>query len=149
MDAVKARQTAIGWLARREHSRAEVMAKLARKGCASDVAEGVVAVLTAQELLSDERFAESLVRSRRRRGYGPARIRKELEEKGLENGTVARWLDARNDDWLAELERVRRKKFGRRAPRSYEERAKQIRFLQYRGFTYDQIQQALNSRAAD
>lgn len=77
------------------------------------------------------------------------RIRKELEEKGVESEAIGRWLDARSRDWLTELERVRRRKFGAAVPQNYEERAKQARFLQYRGFTFDQIQQALNSRAAD
>ena len=125
------------------------MAKLARKGCAPDIIEQVVATFVAQSLLSDERFAESVVRSRRRRGFGPLRIRKELEEKGLESEAIGRWVDARNEDWLAELERVRCRKFGGPPPRSYEERSKQARFLQSRGFTFEQIQQALNSRPAD
>jgi len=108
-----------------------------------------VSLLAAQGTLSDERFAESLVRTRRRRGYGPVRIGKELEAKGLSDEAIARWVDARSRDWFAELERVRRKKFGSRAPRSLEERARQARFLQYRGFTFEQIRQALNSPAAD
>ena len=109
----------------------------------------VVASFLAQGLLSDERFAESLVRSRRRRGFGPVRIRKELEDKGLECEAIGRWVDPRSADWLAEIERVRRQKFGDGAPRTWEERAKQARFLQYRGFTFEQIQQALNSRPTD
>lgn len=117
-----------------------------RKGCAPDIVEQVVGLLATQGLLSDERFAESVVRSRRRRGYGPMRIRKELEDKGLTADAVARSVDVRNADWIAEIARVRRKKFGDPVPRSFEERAKQARFLQYRGFTSDQIQQVLNAR---
>lgn len=105
--------------------------------------------MVAQGLLSDERFAEVLVRSRRQRGYGPVRIRKELVEKGLAPEAIERWVDIHSDDWIAELQRVRRKKFGARAPKSFAERARQARFLQYRGFTYEQIQQVFSSRAAD
>ena len=139
----------MGWLARREHSRAEVVAKLRRKGCDARIAADVVAALAAENYLSDERLAEVVARSRRRRGYGPMRIRKELERKGLADEAIERWSDARSKEWLAELERVRHKKFGARPPSSFAERAKQARFLQQRGFTYDQIQQALNSPAAD
>lgn len=106
-------------------------------------------MLATQGVLSDERFAETLVRSRRRRGYGPARIRKELAEKGLADEAIGRWVDMRSPDWLAELERVRCRKFGSRRPQTYEERARQARFLQHRGFTFEQIQQTLNSGAAD
>ncbi len=125
------------------------MAKLGRKGCPPDVIEHAVATLTAQGLLSDERFAEALVHRCRRRGFGPLRIRQELAERGVAPEAIERWVDRHAADWLAELERVRRRKFGAALPRGYAARAKQARFLQYRGFTYDQIQQALNSRAAD
>ncbi|MBI3897170.1 MAG: regulatory protein RecX [Gammaproteobacteria bacterium] len=133
----------LGWLARREHSRKEVETKLKRKGCDAKLAEEVAAVLAAQHLLSDERFAEVLVRSRRNRGYGPVRIRKELEQRGLAVEAIEQWLDIHNDEWLAELKQLWRKKFGGRVPRDYAERAKQARFLQYRGFTFDQIQRVL------
>ena len=105
--------------------------------------------LIAQGVLSDERFAESLVRSRRRRGYGPVRIRRELSEKGLAADAVAQSVDLRAADWMDEIERVRRKKFGEQLPRAIEERARQARFLQYRGFTFEQIQHALRARKDD
>jgi regulatory protein len=109
----------------------------------------VAAVLAAEDYLSDERLAEVVARSRRRRGYGPMRIRRELEQKGLASEAIERWSDVRSKDWLAELERVRQKRFGGRPPSSFAERAKQARFLQQRGFTYEQIQQALSSHAVD
>jgi regulatory protein len=149
MDAAKARQLAIGWLARREHSRAEITAKLVRKGCAVEVATQVAGDLVTQDYLSDERLAEAVARSRRRRGYGPMRIRKDLEQKGLADETIARWIGGAPEDWRADAERVRRRKFGDGKPQNIEERARQIRFLQQRGFTYEQIRQALNAPAAD
>jgi regulatory protein len=99
--------------------------------------------------VSDTRFAESLVRVRRSRGYGPVRIQKELEQKGIEGGAIDAVLDARSREWTQEIERVRRKKFGAGLPRSYAERARQAKFLQYRGFTFDQIQHVLASRDSD
>lgn len=109
----------------------------------------MAAVLAVEDYLSDERLAEVVARSRRRRGYGPMRIRKELEQKGLASEAIERWSDVRSKDWLAELERVRQKRFGGRSPSSFAERAKQARFLQQRGFTYEQIQQALSNHAVD
>jgi regulatory protein len=139
----------LGWLARREHSRAEVAAKLTRKGCDAALASHVADALATQGLLSDERFAEVLVRSRRHRGYGPVRVRHELEQKGLAPEAIDRHVDTQNNEWIAELERVRRKKFGGAMPRSYAERVKQMKFLQYRGFTFDQIRQVLESDTAE
>lgn len=136
-------------LARREHSRAELEGKLARKGCPLAVAQALVAELVAERLVSDARFAESLVRVRRERGYGPVRIQKELQDKGVAEDDVDMAVDVRAPQWEKEIERVRRKRFGAALPKSYEERAKQARFLQYRGFTFDQIHRVLESRDSD
>lgn len=126
-----------------------MVTKLIRKGCDARIAADVAAGLAAEDYLSDERLAEVVARSRRRRGYGPMRIRKELQQKGLAEEAIERWSDVRSRDWLSELERVRRKRFGGRPPNGFAERAKQARFLQQRGFTYEQIQQALSTHAAD
>ncbi|MBI3571824.1 MAG: regulatory protein RecX [Gammaproteobacteria bacterium] len=137
------------WLARREHSRHELHDKLLKKGCDEALAEEVVNKLEGERLVSDDRFMESLIRARRNRGYGPVRIQKELQEKGVEPEAIAHWLDATSREWIEDIRRVQRKKFGGRIPKSYAERAHQARFLQYRGFTYDQIQQLLNPRGQD
>jgi regulatory protein len=120
-----------------------------KKGCAEAIAAEVVRQLEAERLLSDDRFMESLIRARRNRGYGPLRIQKELQEKGVAPEAIAGWLDATNRDWIDDIRRVQRKKFGARLPKNYTERARQARFLQYRGFTYDQIQQLLDPRGQD
>ncbi len=90
-----------------------------------------------------------LIRARRRRGYGPVRIRGELREKGVVDEVIERWLDVGSHDWTEEVKRVRQRKYGAGMPKNMSERAKQARFLQYRGFTFDQIQQALNPRGRD
>ena len=140
---------ALRWLTRREHSRRELEVKLIKKGCAAELAVQVAAGLEAEGLLSDDRFVEALVRVRRQRGRGPLRIQKELQEKGVSEDVVGRWLDVASDDWVEEVKRVCRRKYGGKVPKSLSERAKQARFLQYRGFTFDQIQQALNPRGRD
>jgi regulatory protein len=120
-----------------------------KKGCAEAIAAEVVRQLETERLLSDDRFMESLIRARRNRGYGPLRIQKELQEKGVAPEAIANWLDATSRDWIDDIRRVQRKKFGARLPKNYTERARQARFLQYRGFTYDQIQQLLDPRGRD
>ena len=137
------------WLARREYSRHEVYEKLQSKGCSEAIAQAVADGLVAEGYLSDERFVESLVRVRRGRGYGPLRIRLELQEKGIAAEVIEAAIDARNRDWLTELKRVRRKKFGNSLPATYAERARQARFLQSRGFSTDQIFEVLKARDDD
>ncbi len=131
-------------LTRREHGRRELADKLVRRGCDAALAAEVVDALERERLLSEERFAEALVRVRQERGYGPLRIRREMEQKGVEPALIERALGAVERDWREVLRRERRKKFGARLPKSLAERARQTRFLQYRGFTFDQIRSELS-----
>ncbi|MDO8704060.1 MAG: regulatory protein RecX [Sulfuricaulis sp.] len=137
------------WLARREHSRSELHDKLLKKGCAKTIAAETVKRLEQERLVSDDRFMECLIQVRRSRGYGPLRIQKELQDKGVTAEAIERWLDVSAREWIEDIRRVQRKKFGAHLPKSFTERARQARFLQYRGFTYDQIQQVLNLHGQD
>lgn len=120
-----------------------------QRGCAEDDATRIVAVLAAEGSVSDERFIEALLHVRRVRGYGPLYVRRELEEKGIARGTIERWLDAGSRDWVEDVKRVNKKKFGGKQPASLAERARRTRFLQSRGFTHEQIRQALGSDDVD
>jgi regulatory protein len=81
--AASVEAAAVRLLARREHSRAELVRKLAARGAPAELADEVLDSLAARRLQSDERYAESLVTSRIGRGQGPVRIRRELAERGV------------------------------------------------------------------
>ena len=95
--------------------------------------------LAREGLQSDRRYAESYLDSRARKGYGPARIRLELRERGVADELVEDCLDALAIDWMDILHSVREKKFGAAAPGGYADRARESRFLQHRGFSGEQI----------
>jgi regulatory protein len=137
---------ALRWLTGREHGSRELHEKLVAKGCAAAIATQVVDGLKAERLLSDERFIEALIAARRRRGYGPLRIREQLKDKGVDEEAIGRWLDLAAREWDEDVKQVRSRKFGGKLPKTYAERARQARFLQYRGFTFDQIQRAFGAR---
>lgn len=93
---------------------------------------------------SDQRFTDSFIYNRMQRGYGPLRIRQELRERGVDDGIISGTLNVGNDDWMARLTEVHAKKFGASIPADYRKRARQTRFLEYRGFTSDQIRRLFN-----
>ncbi len=68
------------------------------------------------------------------RGHGPVRIRQELKQKGINETVISQALEEANPDWFALAESTRIKKFGDASPEGRKEKARQIRFLQYRGF---------------
>ena len=142
-DAPACKHAALELLARREHSRRELKHKLAARGFPDDVATPVLDELEQSGALADARFTDSFVRARIAKGQGPQRIRAELAQRGIDGAEADEGLAAADVDWLATIRAVRAKRFGPELPRDYAERARQARFLQYRGFDSAQIRAAL------
>ena len=142
-DPQQIRAAAVALLARREHSVRELKQKLALRGYAADACDDVIADLERRGLVSETRFVESFVSHRSTRGQGPVRIRAELRELGVGDELVEPVLASGDVDWFELADTVRRRRFGELQPRTFAERAKQARFLQYRGFTQEQIRAAL------
>lgn len=138
-------QAAVALLARREHSVQELRRKLVAKRHPPGLVETVIDRLAAKKLVSDARFTSSFVHHHARRGQGPIRIRAELRQQGVDDAAISESLSQAEVDWGSLAMDVRRRKFGASPPRSLPERAKQARFLQYRGFDSDQIRAALSS----
>lgn len=93
--------------------------------------------LEAKDLLSDRRFAESLVRSRGER-FGAARIRQELRERGVDAELLGEAFDGLRRTELERARAVWKRKFGVKAS-SREDRLRQMRFLSGRGFDAEVI----------
>lgn len=138
------RAIALGLLARREHSRDELRRKLASRGLDADGLNSLLDTLAAERLQSDARFTESYISARRARGFGPVRIRLELEQRGIGEALIDEHLDERADGWHDLMHKQYRKRFGDRPADSYAERARRGRFLQQRGFSADLIGRLLN-----
>ncbi len=132
-------------LARREHTRKELVHKLTIRDFPEDVIETVVDRLSEQNLQSDDRFTEAFVNMRRKKGQGPIRILNDLQERGVSQILQEDHVDSRDEIWTEMITQVRLKKFGSTLPKEFTERAKQARFLQYRGYTSDQIRHELKT----
>lgn len=135
---------AVRLLSRREHSTEELKRKLAAKGHPEASIEAVLDKLGQKKWVSDERFTTSYVHHHARRGKGPVRIRAQLRQQGITDSQIQQAVGAAERDWNSLAAEVRRRKFGAALPKTAAERAKQARFLQYRGFNSDQIRAALN-----
>jgi len=144
-DPIEARKKAMDYLARREHGRSELYDKLTRFGFDAEVADDAVAQLVEDGLQSDTRFVEAFVRSRINQGKGPARIRADLRQKGVNDGVTEEGIQEAGQDWSALAIEVRLRKFGAERPADFKEKARQMRFLQSRGFEQDQIQAAVSA----
>lgn len=136
------RLTAMNLLSYREYSRLELTDKLNNKFDSSPLIDQVVNQLVGENLQSDTRFAEAFIRSRIARGQGEIRIRMELRERGIDQSLAETAIKNCEIDWFALARDIAQNKY--RSPVcDSRERAKRMRFLQYRGFTYEQINYAL------
>jgi regulatory protein len=142
-DQAACTRQALDLLARREHTRLELERKLLARGFREDIAAAALDGLEQSGALAEARFTESFVRVRAARGQGPKRIRMELLERGVDAQEAAAALTAGGLDWHELAGRARAKRFGPALPKDYKERARQTRFLQYRGFQAAQIESAL------
>jgi regulatory protein len=142
------RRQALVYLARREHSRAELQRKLIEKNFTLDFVRAVLDQLETQDWLNEARFVESFIHSRRQKGCGPVRIQQELRQRGITDDLLSQVLEEETQDWIVQVRSVRQKRFGHTLPKTWDERAKQMRFLQYRGFTSEQIKAAFEDSEA-
>ena len=131
-------------LARREHSAFEIRRKLRQKDLAESDIEDAVERLQQEGLLSDQRYAESYINMRRGKGYGPLRIALELRERGVAESDFGQFLYDGKMDWWSTLKAAHDKKFGSAECEDYQDKAKRIRYLHYRGFALDKIHELLS-----
>ena len=134
--------SAVKALARREHSVHELYQKLKGR-FDSGLLEEVLEALKQEGLLSDERFAQMLCRSRFNRGAGPVRIRHELNQHQVRGEWIEQAMAEYEEQWVEQLRALRQRKYGETPPVDYAAWAKQARFFQGKGFTNEQIQQAI------
>jgi regulatory protein len=142
------RNKALDLLSRREHSVAELRAKLVTRNFDPDTIDVVIDTLVHDGLLSDDRFAAGFVTSRIRKGQGPIRIRGELKQRGVADELIALHLERVDVDWVQLAGSVRDRKYGSAGSIGYREQARQSRFLQQRGFSGEQIRAALGYEPA-
>jgi regulatory protein len=143
-DSVAARSAAIGLLARRDFATGELRGRLERKGFEAGAVANAVAELVEERALNDARYAANYVSYEAARGHGPVRIAAELKAFELPGELIEAAL-AEGPDWRALAREVHHRKFGPDPSADWTEKARQARFLQYRGFSSDHIRSAIGA----
>ncbi|NUF85206.1 regulatory protein RecX [Acinetobacter seifertii] len=138
------RSYAFALLTRRDYSKAELIEKLARYAQNIEEVKKLVEELSEQNYQSDQRVAEQMLASQIRKGKGPKRIQQALKNKQIENDLIAD--EIHEIDWVEQAYQLKVKKFGEVVEKDPKLKAKQIRFLQYRGFDLDVILKAIQRK---
>lgn len=136
-------ERALAYLTRREYSRAELRQKLLSHAEDEGLVDSLLDKLTARGALSDTRYVDQLLFARQAK-FGRMKISYELRQKGIATPLIEEALQK-----LCATERERalavwRRKFGT-LPVDAEDRARQIRFMQARGFELDVILDLMRS----
>lgn len=144
------RQRALEYLGKREYSYKELGQKLKSYLDENEDADSITAILDdfkARGWLSDARFTEQMVHARRAK-FGSSKIVHELREKGVESTLIEGAIEQLKETELDSAKEIWQKKY-KNAPANRDEWAKQARFLQSRGFSFDTIKKVLNTQTDD
>lgn len=136
---------ALGRLGRRELSIKGVNERIYRRFPEADPADVLLTLewLQEQNYLNDERFGGVLFRYCLNRGQGRIRIRQALQKEGLSAELIERLFDEADVDWFAHAFETHQRRFVNKPVTDDREKARQLRFLQYRGFSADECFSAL------
>ena len=130
------------FLSRREHSSKEIYQKMSRKVESKEMLLESIEELEQDGLLSDERFAESYFQSRKRRGFGPLRIKSELIQRGVKENLF--YSLEKEIDWSSNALDALKKKLNGKVPQETKEILKLKNILYYRGYEFQDIDKAFS-----
>ena len=137
----KITETCLRLLAIREHSQQELIHKLIARGFTVEEIEPVLVEINRQGWQDNRRFAESYARQRMLKGYGPIRIRYELQQRGIAEIDLDSLAEQYLGSWSDSLLELYQQKFDQRQQLTQSEWLKRSRFLQQRGFSTAMIRQ--------
>lgn len=142
---------AIRILAMRDHSEQELRRKLTapvmtKNGpepidAPEEDVEKVIVWCHENHYLDDMRFVKQFITSRSRKGYGPARIRQELGQKGIGRSDIEQAMRECEIEWSVLARHQAERKYGDPLPSTFPEKVKIQRFLLYRGYLMEDIQE--------
>ncbi len=144
---ISLRERALAMLARREHTRAEMVRKLSPHSESPEQIDQLLDALAARGWLSEARFAESRANTLARK-FGSRKIEHDLRSRGVSAEVVEQTVDRALDQELENCRAAWQKKFGV-LPQNAAERGRQMRFLAGRGFSSDAVRRILKAGDAD
>ena len=133
-------------LSKREHSVAEIVQKLSQQEFIVSDIHAVLDKFVENGIQSDARFTFHFVRNCTMKGQGLSRVKQALKVHNIDSSMLHEALDELEIDWYSNAYAVKCKKFGEEVETDWQKKQKQMRFLQYRGFSQDQISFAMSEK---
>ncbi|MGD6739386.1 regulatory protein RecX (plasmid) [Photobacterium leiognathi subsp. mandapamensis] len=134
---------AVGLLAKRDYSSGDIRRHLSKHG-ENTLVEQVMDKLLSHHYLDDARLAEREISKQISKLHGLSRIKQELRQKGLDSLIIEQALEDIDVDWFELCLKAKEKKFGDRLAADHAEKAKMVRYLQYRGHSMSAILECIS-----
>ena len=134
---------AVSLLARRDYASGELARTLSKMTENRENIDKALSRLVECGYLDDNRLITHMIDKHVRKKHGPARIKQEIRQKGFSPELVEQMLEKMDVDWYAMARELKVSKFGDAVASEAKEKNKQIRYLQYKGFSMDMIFEAL------
>ncbi|GEK09343.1 regulatory protein RecX [Pseudoalteromonas sp. McH1-7] len=146
LEVKKLKNYAVWLLSRQEYSQTGLTQKLLQKGATAEVAQQLVSWLVSLDYVNDHRFAESFLNRQIAKGLGAKRILLDAGQKGVSRDTLHALFAEREIDWYMQAAKTYQKKYGVcEQPLEYKEKTKRVRYMSYRGFSFDEIDFAIEA----
>ncbi|WP_076919290.1 regulatory protein RecX [Pseudoalteromonas sp. SK18] len=134
-------------LGRQEYSRRELTQKLQQREATDDFIENLLDWCEKHNFINEQRYCEGFVRKHIFKCHGLKRIQSEAMSKGINRALLETVVDELEIDWFELAQEAYNKKYSTTpADLEYKEKAKRVRYLMYRGFSYDQINFAMQAQ---
>ncbi|GAD31322.1 recombination regulator RecX [Photobacterium angustum] len=134
---------AVGLLAKRDYASGEIRRQLSKQGD-NELVEQVMDKLLSHHYLDDARLAEREISKQIAKLHGVSRIKQELRQKGLDSLVIDQALEDTDVDWFELCLKAKEKKFGDSLAADHTEKAKMVRYLQYRGHSMSAILECIS-----
>ncbi len=136
---------ALRYLSRREHSRQELRKKLLPYAESEDELDQLIERLVRESWLSDQRYAEGLVRRKSDR-YGSLKIVEELKQQGISGASLSELKEGLKHSDAHRAWELWQRKFSEGPSKDPKERGKQMRYLIAKGFPMEVVSRIVTGR---
>lgn len=144
-DPKKLYNRALYWLSKRDYSIADFQKKLDKVCEQEPMKSALIEQLIDNDWLSESRYINAFIQSKISAGLGQFRIINDLKQHGVKSQDAEVWFEADSTDWFEQAKSTYTRKYGETEVHDHKERAKRFRYMQYRGFSIDQIKYAMSS----
>lgn len=148
-DPAKLRARGLYWISKRDYSVKDFTDKLHKVCEIQELIDNLVEDFIKRDWLNEERYLGAFVRTKIAMGLGLYRIKQELQKHGIKGEQTLLHIEELDVDWFEQAKQTYLRKYNDSPVVDFKEKAKRFRYMQYRGFSPDEIKYAMEPQSDD